>query len=39
MWTLCAIAAVVLIMAGVVTWYDAHRALLDEEHPRWTPSE
>jgi len=34
MWTLCAIAAVVLIMAGVVAWYDA-RASVDEEHTRW----
>jgi hypothetical protein len=29
MWTLCAIATVVLIMAGVVAWYDA-RAMVDK---------
>jgi hypothetical protein len=33
MWTLLAIAAVVLTMAGVVAWYDA-RTLIDEEHSR-----
>jgi hypothetical protein len=32
MWTLFAIAAVVLIMAGVVTWFDSR-----EEHTRFTP--
>jgi hypothetical protein len=32
MWTLLAIAAVVLIMAGVVTWYDAR-----EERARLRP--
>jgi hypothetical protein len=37
MWTLCAIAAVVLIMAGVVTWYDARRAMVDEERTRGRP--
>jgi hypothetical protein len=33
MWTLFAIAAVVLIMAGVVAWYDARR-VINEEHTR-----
>jgi hypothetical protein len=32
MWTLLAITAVVLIMAGVITWYDAR-----EERPRLRP--
>lgn len=33
MWTLFAIAAVVLSMAAVVAWYDA-RTLIDEGHSR-----
>jgi sulfite exporter TauE/SafE len=38
MWTLFAIAAVVLIMAGVVAWYDA-RTLIDEERTRLRPAD
>jgi hypothetical protein len=33
MWTLFAIAAMVLIMAGIFAWYHA-RSVINEEHSR-----